>query len=143
MKSPKPGGCRKGLTEKILRELKKKPSRHSELVALAEITSRLLSVHINSMLRVTTLYKISASDWFVNEKGEKDRVYELTKYGGKVKKKTSIKMSPFLSGTDEKYRTESRRKKYLLAAKARAKLIAAGTYTPEMEEKLCEIFGLV
>lgn len=136
------GGCRKGLTALILRELKKRSLTHSELLIITGLAFRYLDIHMRGMLRVKSTYLIDAGEWFKNKSGEKDRIYRLAQFNGKVKKKTTVKNSPLLYGTRKEYRTTERRKVLSDMAQARAKLIAEGNYSSERERYLCKIFGV-
>lgn len=134
------GTGRRGLTPHILDALRKGPAHHTELMELTRLNSRMLNMHMHGMLRVSNLYSIAAGEWFLNKKGEKDRIYKLTER--EASKKTTIGMSPLLPGTDFKYRTKVRREKLTLVANIRKRLINEGNYNQEMESLLCEIYGV-
>lgn len=93
----------------------------------------------NSILSERKSYLITVGEWFINEKGERDRLYTLERFNSEIyqnRKPRSIRSQPRVKGNSLPC-NEGVRAEKIRQAKLRAKLIAVGKYNEEAEKKIC------
>lgn len=126
-----------GFAERIIWRLSKSPASNSELAKAFGLTGNAFYKRIYSLMRPRKSYEISASDLFVNDDGELDRIFTLTRLElSKGIQKTKVNQSIRLSPYQYKFRNQDERDRCILIAKARAKLISSGQYTNNIEPVL-------
>lgn len=123
---------------KVISILSKGDSSNSELSKLFKLTGAAFYRRIYQSLGYRCSYQISASDWFINDFGQRDRIYSLVRaedIGGKVKVNVCKTIKAVLHNNPE------HQKKFSEMAKERARLIRAGTYNAEAEKELCKKYS--
>ncbi|XUA17727.1 hypothetical protein ACQVA2_13695 [Citrobacter sp. OP27] len=133
------GGVR--IAERVVKQLRRRPLLNSELAALLGVDELFLYKASRNFVKKRKSYEITAGEIFVNPLGNKDRLYHLTMFNpeeGRGSK--NIKNCLHLTGVNYEEEKE-RRMIRLRMAKERSKLINAGKYCQQEEEKLCKKFG--
>lgn len=120
-------GCpNDGAKEKIVWQLSKKNMSGKELSDIINIPFTTFNKIINSELRRTKVASISASEWFIDKDGNRDRIYSIEKKPRRIvpshKKSIIISMKSFHA------HGEKNKQKNTEAAQRRARLIKAGMY---------------
>ncbi|EBD8879637.1 hypothetical protein LOH80_001418 [Salmonella enterica] len=130
-----------GLAQRVIRVLKGRKLLNSEIAKLLNVNEEVLLKESKNFLRKAASYEIKASKTFINERGTKDRSYELLRHEPEKARASCRLKNHIYFGVNKKERMTSRTI-YLEAAKERSRLINSGNYNKEEEVKLCEKYGL-
>ncbi|EBA1299546.1 hypothetical protein IU871_000718 [Salmonella enterica subsp. enterica serovar Havana] len=130
-----------GLAQRVIRVLKERRLLNSEIAKLLNINEEVLLKKSKNFLRKAASYEITAGKLFINERGVKDRVYELIRHEPERAMASCKLRNNIYFGVNKKSRM-SKRNVFLEAARERSRLINTGNYSREEEVKLCEKYGL-
>jgi hypothetical protein len=112
--------------------LSKEPLTSQELAERLKIPHKELTKRMSVLLHERKSYQVIAGDWFVNNKGEREREYRLVRINtDKSIAKTKVKQA--LTISNYKRRSEKDRARNRKIAKVRARLIKAGAYSDSEE----------
>ncbi|WP_167854911.1 hypothetical protein [Salmonella enterica] len=114
---------------------------NSEIAKLLNINEEVLLRESKNFLRKAASYEITAGKSFINERGVRDRVYELIRHEPERAMASCKLRNNIYFGVNKKSRM-SKRTIFLEAARERSRLINTGNYSREEEVKLCEKYGL-
>ncbi|MBH0665070.1 hypothetical protein J3T28_07625 [Salmonella enterica] len=114
---------------------------NSEIAKLLNINEEVLLKESKNFLRKAASYEITAGKSFINERGVRDRVYELIRHEPEMAMASCKLRNNIYFGVNKKSRM-SKRNIFLEAARERRRLINTGNYSREEEVKLCEKYGL-
>lgn len=131
----------KGLAQRVIRVLKERRLLNSEIAKLLNINEEVLLKESKNFLRKAASYEITAGKSFINERGVRDRVYELIRHEPERAMASCKLRNNIYFGVNKKSRM-SMRNVFLEAARERSGLINSGNYSREEEVKLCEKYGL-
>lgn len=131
----------KGLAQRVIRVLKERRLLNSEIAKLLNINEEVLLKESKNFLRKAASYEITAGKSFINERGVRDRVYELIRHEPERAIASCKLRNNIYFGVNKKSRM-SKRTIFLEAARERSRLINTGNYSREEEVKLCEKYGL-
>lgn len=130
-----------GLAQRVIRVLKGRNLLNSEIAKLLNINEEVLLKESKNFLRKAASYEITAGKTFINERGIKDRSYELLRHEPERARASCRLKNHIYFGVNKKERMR-KRTICLEAAKERSRLINSGNYNKEEEVKLCEKYGL-
>ncbi|MGU6743953.1 hypothetical protein ACV2F4_07910 [Salmonella enterica subsp. houtenae serovar 6,7:z4,z24:-] len=131
----------KGLTQRVIRALKGNKLLNSEIAKLLNINEEVLLRESKNFLRKAASYEITAGKTFINERGIRDRSYELLRHEPE-KATASYRLKNHIYFGVKKRERMNKHAICLEAARERSGLINSGNYTKEEEEKLCKKYGL-
>ncbi|ECG4020256.1 hypothetical protein EZW31_12815 [Salmonella enterica subsp. enterica serovar Agbeni] len=130
-----------GLAQRVIRVLKERRLLNSEIAKLLNINEEVLLKESKNFLRKAASYEITAGKSFINERGVRDRVYELIRHEPERAMASCKLRNNIYFGVNKKSRM-SKRTIFLEAAKERSRLINTGNYSREEEVRLCEKYGI-
>lgn len=121
-----------GFCERVIWVLSKESLTSQELAERLKIPHKELTKRMSVLLHERKSYQVIAGDWFVNNKGERERECRLVRINtDKSIAKTKVKQA--LTISNYKRRSEKDRERNRKIAKARARLIKAGAYSDSEE----------
>ncbi|QHA89552.1 hypothetical protein [Serratia rhizosphaerae] len=121
-----------GFCERIIWMLSKEPLTSQELAGRLKIPHKELIKRMPALFHERKSYQVIAGEWFVNNKGEREREFRLVRINtDKSIAKTKIKQSLTISNYGR--RNEKNRERNRKMAKARARLIKSGKYSDAEE----------